>query len=472
MTEDIHFGTDGWRAIIGQDFTEDNLVRVIDASTKVFKEEFLAHGNSMNDPGHIIIGHDCRLDAHHYSQLAAQVAAAHGFKVSLSKSYCPTPALCWSIAKDETAVGGIMLTSSHNPAEYLGVKLRMNDGGASPKEFTDRVEAILADSPTDERGSFEEVDLMSPYLAALKASVDVETIRAAGLRVVIDPLYGAGRIYLARILQDMGVDVVEINNAEDPTFDGLHPEPILPWVERGVQKVKELGFDACFITDGDADRIGAVDENGNFVNPHRILTLIVSHLVEDKNRKGRVVRTLSGSALLERQCGRLGLDLTTTPIGFKWIYGEMEKGDVLIGGEESGGIGIPTHVKERDGLLMALLLVETMAQRKMSLGGLVADMFAKIGRLEYARRDLKITPEQKETFVSNTVPNHAPDKIAMKQVVSICRDDGIKYTLEDDAWLLLRPSGTEPLVRVYAEALDMVEVERLLDAGCAIVEKG
>lgn len=472
MTAEIHFGTDGWRAIIGRDFTEDNLVRVIDASVKVFKEEFLALGNSMNEPGCIILGHDCRLDAHRYSQLAAQVVASHGFSVRLSQTYCPTPALCWSIAQDDAVIGGIMLTSSHNPAEYLGVKLRMADGGASPKDFTDRVEAILEDEPTTARGVFEEVDLMSPYLAALKSSVDAEVIRAAGLRVVVDPLYGAGRIYLANTLREMGVEVVEINNADDPTFDGLHPEPILPWIERGVEKVKELGYDACFITDGDADRIGAVDENGTFVNPHRILALIVSHLVEDKKRTGRVVRTLSGSALLERQCGRLGLDLTTTPIGFKWIYGEMEKGDVLIGGEESGGIGIPTHVKERDGLLMALLLVETMAQRGMSLGELVDDMFEKIGRLEYARRDLTITPEQKDLFVSQTVPEHAPNTIAAKRVDSVCRDDGIKYTLDEDAWLLLRPSGTEPLVRVYAEALNAEEVERLLDEGCAIVEKG
>ena len=270
----------------------------------------------------------------------------------------------------------------------------MADGGASGKEFTDRVEAALSAAPTDARGAYETVDLMTPYLAALKARVDAEAIRNAGLRVVVDPLYGAGRRYLAGLLRDLGVEVCEINNGADPTFDGLHPEPIPPWVDRCIAKVPELGFDAGFINDGDADRIGAVDEHGNFVNPHRIITLIVSHLAEDKGLSGRVVSTITASAMLARQCKRLGLELVSTPVGFKWIYAEMEKGGVMVGGEESGGIGIPGHVMERDGLLMALLLCETMAQRGMSLGQLVDDMFSKVGRLEFERQGLSITEEQ------------------------------------------------------------------------------
>ncbi len=347
---EIHFGTDGWRAIIGEDFTNDNLVRVIDAAARVFKEDAVAAGRPADAPGTLIVGHDCRQDAHAYAQLAAEVAAAQSFRVLLTQDYCPTPTLCWSVAQDADAVGGIMLTSSHNPAEYLGVKLRMNDGGAAGKEFTDRVEAAFADAPADARGAFETVDLMTPYLATLKERVDVEAIRNANLRVVVDPLYGAGRIYLAQLLRDLGVEVCEINNAEDPTFDGLHPEPIPPWVDRCIAKVPELGYDAGFINDGDADRIGAVDERGNFVNPHRIITLLTSHLAEDKGLTGRVVSTITASAMLARQCKRLGLELTSTPVGFKWIYAEMEKGDVMLGGEESGGIGIPSHVMERDGL--------------------------------------------------------------------------------------------------------------------------
>ncbi len=468
---DIHFGTDGWRAIIGEDFTNDNLVRTVDAAARIFKEDAVAAGACADAPGTIIIGHDCRQDAHVYAQLASEVAASHGFAVKLTQDYCPTPTLCWSVAQDSSAVGGIMLTSSHNPAEYLGVKLRMSDGGAAGKEFTDRVEAVLTEEPTQARGAYEEVDLMSPYLAELKQRVDVEAIRKAGLRVVVDPLYGAGRKHLAELLRDMGVEVCEINNVEDPTFDGLHPEPIPPWVERGMAKVTELGYDAGFINDGDADRIGAVDEHGNFVNPHRIITLLVAHLAEDKGQHGRVVSTITASAMLARQCKRLGLELTSTPVGFKWIYAEMEKGDVMLGGEESGGIGIPSHVMERDGLLMALLLAETMAQRGMSLGQLLDDMFATIGKLEFERRGLSITEDQMANFRANIVPSYEAEEICGKKVLAVDRRDGVKFSLEGDAWVMMRPSGTEPLVRIYAEAETVDEVRALLDAAAEIVTK-
>ncbi|WP_449314792.1 phosphoglucosamine mutase [Rubneribacter sp.] len=466
---DIHFGTDGWRAIIGEDFTNDNLVCVTDAAARIFKEDALAAGRLADAPGTLIVGHDCRRDAHAYAQLAAEVAASHGFRVKLTQDYCPTPTLCWSVAQDADAVGGIMLTSSHNPAEYLGVKLRMADGGASGKEFTDRVEAALSAAPTDARGAYETVDLMTPYLAALKARVDAEAIRNAGLRVVVDPLYGAGRRYLAGLLRDLGVEVCEINNGADPTFDGLHPEPIPPWVDRCIAKVPELGFDAGFINDGDADRIGAVDEHGNFVNPHRIITLIVSHLAEDKGLSGRVVSTITASAMLARQCKRLGLELVSTPVGFKWIYAEMEKGGVMVGGEESGGIGIPGHVMERDGLLMALLLCETMAQRGMSLGQLVDDMFSKVGRLEFERQGLSITEEQMARFRAEVVPGFAPAEVCGKKVVDVDRRDGVKFYLEGDAWLMMRPSGTEPLVRIYAEAETTDEVRALLEEAKRVI---
>lgn len=465
---DIHFGTDGWRAIIGEDFTPDNLIRVIDAAARIFKEEAIAAGRDPQAPGTIIVGHDCRQDAHAYAELAAQVAAGHGFNVLLTEDYCPTPTLCWSVAHNDDAVGGIMLTSSHNPAEYLGVKLRMADGGASPAEFTDRVEAVLPAEPTDVLGPFQTVDLMTEYLAALRELVDVEAIRAADLRVVCDPLYGAGRHYLADLLRDMGVEVVEIHNGEDPTFAGLHPEPIQPWVDEGLAKVAELGYDALFINDGDADRIAAGDAQGNYVNAHRIITLLTKHMV-DRGETGRVVSTITASAMLDRMCRNLGLDLVSTPVGFKWIYGEMEKGGVMIGGEESGGIGLPNHVKERDGLLMALLLTECMAQSGKDLGTLIDDMLADIGRLEFARRGLSITPEQMERFRAETVPSYTADEVAGKRVIDVDRRDGVKLLLEGDAWVMMRPSGTEPLVRIYAEAATTDEVGELLDAAEAVV---
>ena len=465
---DIHFGTDGWRAIIGEDFTPDNLNRVVAAAARIFKEEAVAAGRDADAPGTLIVGHDCRQDAHAYAELAAQVAAGEGFNVLLTEDYCPTPTLCWSVAHNDDAVGGIMLTSSHNPAEYLGVKLRMADGGASPAEFTDRVEAVLPPEPTDILGPFQTADLMTDYLAALRELVDVEAIRGANLRVVCDPLYGAGRHYLADLLRDMGVEVVEIHNAEDPTFAGLHPEPIQPWVDEGLTKVGELGYDALFINDGDADRIAAGDSRGNYVNAHRIITLLTKHMV-DRGETGRVVSTVTASAMLDRMCRKLGLELVSTPVGFKWIYGEMEKGGVMIGGEESGGIGLPDHVKERDGLLMALLLTECMAQSGKDLGTIVDEMLADIGRLEFARRGLSITDEQMARFRAETVPAYTADEIAGKRVLDVDRRDGVKLLLEGDAWVMMRPSGTEPLVRIYAEAATTDEVNELLDAAETVV---
>ena len=465
---DIHFGTDGWRAIIGEDFTPDNLNRVVAAAARIFKEEAVAAGRDADAPGTLIVGHDCRQDAHAYAELAAQVAAGEGFNVLLTEDYCPTPTLCWSVAHNDDAVGGIMLTSSHNPAEYLGVKLRMADGGASPAEFTDRVEAVLPPEPTDLLGPFQTADLMTDYLAALRELVDVEAIRGANLRVVCDPLYGAGRHYLADLLRDMGVEVVEIHNAEDPTFAGLHPEPIQPWVDEGLTKVGELGYDALFINDGDADRIAAGDSRGNYVNAHRIITLLTKHMV-DRGETGRVVSTVTASAMLDRMCRKLGLELVSTPVGFKWIYGEMEKGGVMIGGEESGGIGLPDHVKERDGLLMALLLTECMAQSGKDLGAIIDEMLADIGRLEFARRGLSITDEQMARFRAETVPAYTADEIAGKRVLDVDRRDGVKLLLEGDAWVMMRPSGTEPLVRIYAEAATTDEVNELLDAAEAVV---
>lgn len=465
---DIHFGTDGWRAIIGEDFTPDNLNRVVAAAARIFKEEAVAAGRDADAPGTLIVGHDCRQDAHAYAELAAQVAAGEGFNVLLTEDYCPTPTLCWSVAHNDDAVGGIMLTSSHNPAENLGVKLRMADGGASPAEFTDRVEAVLPPEPTDILGPFQTADLMTDYLAALRELVDVEAIRGANLRVVCDPLYGAGRHYLADLLRDMGVEVVEIHNAEDPTFAGLHPEPIQPWVDEGLTKVGELGYDALFINDGDADRIAAGDSRGNYVNAHRIITLLTKHMV-DRGETGRVVSTVTASAMLDRMCRKLGLELVSTPVGFKWIYGEMEKGGVMIGGEESGGIGLPDHVKERDGLLMALLLTECMAQSGKDLGAIIDEMLADIGRLEFARRGLSITDEQMARFRAETVPAYTADEIAGKRVLDVDRRDGVKLLLEGDAWVMMRPSGTEPLVRIYAEAATTDEVNELLDAAEAVV---
>lgn len=461
MHERIAFGTDGWRAVIGRDFTYDALARVADAAGRVFAED--------HPGGRVVVGYDTRFEAGSFAAEAAGVIASHGLDVVLSDRYLPTPALCWSVAHDEAAVGGVMLTASHNPAEYLGFKVRMADGGASPVAFTDRIEALLREEAPAGRADFATVNLVDDYLSALTSSIDAEAIRAAGLRVLVDPMYGAGQSYLAETLRSLGVDVTEVHSERNPGFGGLHPEPIPPWIDETRELVRAGGYDAAFFTDGDADRIGAADRNGAFVNPHRIIALVARHLFEDKGQTGRIVKTLSTSVIVDRLAARLGLEVTTTAVGFKWIYEEMVAGDVLIGGEESGGIGIPSHVRERDGLLMALLLSEMMAQRGVGLDQLVDDLFAVTGPMEYSRVDLRLTPDVKDAFLT-AAPTLSPSEVAGLAVHDIVRADGVKFLLDDDAWLLLRPSGTEPLVRVYAEASSAGVVDDLLAAGRAFVE--
>jgi phosphomannomutase len=455
----IHFGTDGWRAVIGDDFTFDALRRVADAAGRVF---------AADDPGGtVLVGYDTRFEADRFAAAAAEVLASHGLTVRVSDRYCPTPALCWSVSRDDSAVGGVMLTASHNPAQYLGFKLRMADGGASPVSFTDRVEAELRDEPPAARGSFETFDFVGPYLSDLAAFVDGDAIRAAGLKVAVDPLFGAGRGYLASTLRSMGVEVTEVHGEANPGFGGLHPEPIPPHIDDVRALVREQGLDAAFITDGDADRIGAADRTGAFVDPHRIMALVARHLIEDRGMSGRIVKTLSTSVIVDRIAAVLGAPVTTTPVGFKWIYEEMVKGDVLLGGEESGGIGVPAHVRERDGLLMSLLLAEMMAQRGCGLAQLVDDLLAVTGPMEYGRNDLRLDAAVKDVFVASW-PTLETSEIAGLPVTAILREDGIKFLLPDDAWLLLRASGTEPLVRVYAEASSAGVVDDLLAAGRAM----
>jgi len=457
---EIRFGTDGWRAVIADDFTYDNLRRVADAAGRVFAQD--------RPGGLVVVGYDTRFEAQAFACAAAEVLASHGLKVAVSDRYLPTPALCWAIAHDSEAIGGVMLTASHNPAPYLGFKLRMSDGGASPVAFTERVEAALLPEPPQGRGTYGMVDLMSHYMKAISRLVDGEVIAKAKLKVAVDPLYGAGQSYLAQTMRSLGIEVTEIHGERNPGFGGLHPEPIPPHIDELRALVVKAGLDAGFITDGDADRIGASDEHGAFVNPHRIICLVAQHLAQDKGMTGKIVKTLSTSVLVDRLAAHLGLEVVTTPVGFKWIYEEMVAGDVLIGGEESGGIGIPAHVRERDGLLMALMLSEMMAQRGRTLGELVSDLLEITGPMEYSRVDLRLDEDTMARFRA-VMPSLAPTELAGFPVQEILRADGVKFLLPDDAWVLMRTSGTEPLVRVYAEAADTAAVEALLAAGHEIV---
>lgn len=468
---EISFGTDGWRAVIGRDFTFDSLRRVATATGRVFAR--------MQPGATVVVGYDTRFQADAFAREAAHALASCGLVVKLSDRYIPTPGLCYSVAQDEDAIGGVQLTASHNPAAYLGFKVRMSDGGASPVDFTRIIEdelATLSQTLVSENGEEEHViecDLVGPYLDALYTHIDTELLENYAhahpeTTLVVDPLFGAGQGYLARALSDLGFNVREIHNELNPNFGGLHPEPIPHWTDAARAVVLASRAAAGFVTDGDADRIGALDEEGTFVSPHKIIALVAQHLVEDRAMTGRIVKTLSTSTTIDRLGRELGCEVTTTPIGFKWIYEEMLKGDVLIGGEESGGIGLPVHVRERDGLLMALLLTEMMATRNQTLKELVEQLEQRVGKMEYRRVDLHLTPEQKSVFMAAR-DTLRPDTIAGLSVRDVITKDGVKFLFDDDQWLLLRPSGTEPLVRVYAETQTPELLEKLLETGQSMV---
>lgn len=473
----ITFGTDGWRAIIAEDFSFKNVRLVTTAIAHVFKLRKEAHESRL------VVGYDTRFMADKFALAAAEVFAAEGFEVILSSTHVPTPAVCHHIASDPHACGGISITASHNPSEYLGIKVRMADGGASPVDFTAVIEEELSalsgrdfcTAPSSGASRIYPVDFKPDYFEALLSQVEVKSIMRytatnPQFKVLVDPLYGAGREFLAPLLKKVGVDVSEIHCHNNPGFNGLHPEPIPPWTNKAAKEVQERGCTAAFVTDGDADRLGALDSEGNFVSPHKILALVTWHLNEHRGLRGRVVKTLSTSVGVDRLAEKLDLEVTTTPIGFKWIYNEMLKGDVLIGGEESGGIGIPNHVKERDALLMALLLVEMMVVRKKSLGELVSDLDTLVGCMHYTRHDLKVSASTLKSFL-NVMPTLEPDEVAGNKVLKIDRRDGIKFHFADDRWLLLRPSGTEPLVRVYAECEQADKLPSLIEAGIGLVEQ-
>lgn len=455
----IRFGTDGWRARRDGEFNEKNVIRVADAAASLW---------ARNSPGAIVyIGFDTRPDAEALARLAARVVAGHGLVAKLSDRYIPTPALSWSIAHDPRSCGGLMVTGSHHPFDYLGIKFRVADGGAGSTEFVSEVERAIDPEPSELRGPIDVVDIATPYLDALASLVDGEVIARAGLHVVYDPMYGSARGHLPAVLESLGVRVEEIHGKIDGDADEMRPEPIEPWVDDCEQAVVEHGACAGLINDGDADRVGAVDEHGRYVNSHKLFSLILGHLVRNRGLSGRVVLGLSSSVVTRRVAHALGCRYVIKPVGFKYIYEEMRKGGVLMGGEETGGFGIPSHFPERDGLLMILLLCELMAQTGKTLGQLVAELDERVGATSYARRDLRLQNEDIEVL-RTMLPGINPHRVAGRVPERVSHMDGLRLEFDDESWLLLRPSGTESLVRVYAEAPTVELRDRLLDAGVDI----
>jgi len=467
--EKIKFGTDGWRGLIGEDFTFANVRRVAAAIAQYVRKE------SSPSSG-LIVGHDTRFLSSEAAQVAAEEIAAAGIPVLLADRATPTPAVSYAVVARQTS-GAIVITASHNPYRWNGVKFKAPYGGSASPAIMSRVEEYLrqvvragARGRRAKDALIETVDLISPYLEKLKTLVHLDRIQASGLRFVIDPMYGAARGCLARLFDESRVLCHEIHSEHNPLFPGMNPEPIEPHVSGLRQAVLESGYDAGFATDGDADRVGAIDRDGTFVDSHKIFSLLLRHLVEDLDMRGEVVKTFSTTQMIDKIAHKHDLPLHITPIGFKYVCDLMLTRNILIGGEESGGIAVKGHLPERDGILNSLLLAEVMADKSRSLGDLIRELNQEFGPHEYGRVDLEIERDTAHRIVGD-VARGKIKSVAGLEVTAIQDLDGAKLLLGDSAWLLVRASGTENVLRLYAEAPSREQVKTMLGEMTAFAQK-
>jgi len=469
----IKFGTDGWRGIIASDFTFEN-VRTCAAAVA-------AYLHAQTDPRQdaakgICIGYDSRFLSEAFARTCAEVVAATGIPVALAKEITPTPALSYGV-RERGAAGGIMITSSHNPAQWNGVKYKAFYGGSGSPSIISEIESYLgAPVPkTDKPAAIEEVDFIAPYMAAIEKFADLDLIGRSGFKFGIDSMYGAGRNLLGRVFTRLGVEFTQIRGEVNPLFPGINPEPILSHIQALCDAVVVNKCDAGLCTDGDADRIGACDEDGNFVDPHKIFSVLLSWVLKRKGWPGDVTRAFNTTKMLDRICAKYSRTIHEHGIGFKYVVDYMQEREIVMGGEESGGIGFQRHLPERDGLLNALLLANVMAEERKTLGQLVADLQAEYGEHQYGRIDLHIADELKNSAIARAKALTAGDTaFAGMPILRVETLDGVKFYLDNpeaktkpnaaETWLLLRASGTEPLMRIYSESCSMESVTKLLEA--------
>jgi phosphomannomutase len=464
----ISFGTDGWRAVIAQDFTFDNLERVARATAAWVLEEY-------PDRPSVVIGYDTRFLGKQFAELTARVMASAGIHTRLADRFVPTPAVSWATAELGCSAG-IVITASHNPPEYSGFKIKSHHGAPADPDMIARVEEQLeglGDAPSlqslDElrqRGLIEDYNLHAAYLYVLQDRLAIDAIRRSGLKVGCNPMFGAGQGIVSELLGNR--NVVEINATHNPGMMGQPPEPIERNLEYFSRVIREERCDVGLAFDGDADRIGMLDEEGRFVDSHKILALLVKYLHQERGLDGTIVKTFSTTDMLDRMADAYGLPLETTKIGFKYIAPKIVAGGVLVGGEESGGIAVKGHVPERDGIIIGLTVVEMMVRSGKKLSELVDDLQAEFGPLHYARQDLHTSPGRKERFVARLAAEPITE-VAGQAVARTETLDGVKLRLAD-GWLMFRPSGTEPVLRIYAEAASRERAEALVAAGVGLVD--
>lgn len=457
----IVFGTDGWRGEIARDFTFENLYRVALATANYLKT--LKRTNLS-----AVIGYDTRFLSREFAHEIALIFASNGIIAHLTNTFASTPMVSFH-TKQKGSDLGIVITASHNPPTYNGFKIKGRFGGPAPPEEVQKVEAELEKIKRLPKFKFKPWDVYvytrmirpfdarEPYIRYIKKKIDIDLIRSSNFKILFDPMYGAGQGLLKLLLPN----ITEIHNEFNPSFGELHhPEPVPENLHTLLDMMKLGKFDIGIATDGDADRLGVVDNEGNFIDSHRVFMILLKYLYEMRGKKGSVAKTVSLTSMVDKYCNKNNIPFFETPVGFKHIAKLMVEQKILIGGEESGGLGTILHIPERDGIFNALLLLEVMAKRKMSVKALSEELDKEMGTHRYWRRDVKVSEQEKKALLRAC--SKGPLKIGKFLVKNTDTKDGFKFFF-DDGWLLIRPSGTEPLIRFYAEASSMSIVNELLE---------
>ena len=465
----IKFGTDGWRAVIAEDFTFANVARVAQAVA-----DFWSANPEPGSERKIIVGFDRRFFSDRFAQTAAEVLAANNFAVVLTPEPSPTPSISFAV-KAQNAVGGVMITASHNPAIFNGFKLKSYYGGSSDSETCQAVESFLDRNPVKtmplaeavKAGRIKIADVRPAHYAALKKLVNFKLIAKSRLRFAHDALFGVGAGCFEQLLAGTTCKVTTLNGEHDVLFGGINPEPVVQNYARSQAFLRKHPHDICLVTDGDADRVGGMDGRGNYLTTHQIICLLLHHLVVNRKGRGRVVKALTTTSMVDKMCAAYGLPLVETGVGFKYICAEMLKGGVLLGAEESGGIGFAGHIPERDGIAAGLMLLEMLATERVSVNKLLANLEKQFGPHRYGRIDTHF-PLEKRASLMEFLKNNPPDKLLRSPFADIKTFDGVKFIAADSSWLMLRGSGTEPVLRIYAEAKSDADVQKLLKLGVSL----
>jgi phosphomannomutase len=452
----IRFGTDGWRAKMSETFNLPNVRRVAYGLGLTLRKKKKSSA--------VFVGYDTRLNSERFALAASEVLVSMGNRVTLASRLLPTPALSLAV-KEKKADAGIMITASHNSGAYNGFKIKLPPGVSAPSKFTGQVEKNIPPQEPESalQRKIKRADWLSLYLKAMKSKVDLPAIRGSGLKVVVDSMHGVGEKHFERLVSRGRTRVLTLAGNKDITFGGRQPEPIGPNLAPLSQAIRRTKADVGFATDGDGDRVGMMDELGRFVDVHKLHAILLYHLWVHKGLRGAVVRTVSGTLMVERMAERWKIPLFETPIGFKHIGEVMLKKDVLLGLEESGGIAVKGHIPERDGLLSALLLMEALVTMKRSVTEVVFFLQKEFGPFHYNRIDLENISFDRQALILARMKKTPPAQVAGHKVTGLQTLDGVKLKFEN-GWLLFRPSGTEPLLRLYAEAPSVKEVDELLNA--------